>query len=153
VTLIAASLCLPLVDPPLEILPWQLCSGWIATKAVLESKPLADLDDANVLCFAGDASYSACACCHPAFFGKEKELAKAAIAPVCILPAKGDPMEDAKAILDEKPFADKCFFLRFDDHEHGFMAARGDYSKPEIAAAAGKGLEILANFFMQHMAS
>jgi protein XRP2 len=62
-------------------------------------------------------------------------------------------MEDAKAILDKKPFADKCFFLRFDDQEHGFMAARGDYSKPEIAAAAGKGLEILANFFTQRMAS
>jgi hypothetical protein len=29
--------------------------------------------------------------------------------------------------------------------EHGFMAARGDYSKPEIAPAAGKGLEILAS--------
>jgi hypothetical protein len=105
----------------------------------------------SMLWFAGDKTYSACACCHPVHFGKEVEFASAAVVPVCILPAQGDPMEDAKAVLEKKPFADKCFFKRFDDQRHGFMAARGDYSQPEVAAAAGKGLELLANFFHKNM--
>lgn len=66
---------------------------------------------------------------------------------MCFLPAKGDPMEDAKAELDKKPFADQCVYRRFDDQEHGFMAARGDWSDAKVAAAAGEGIELLGGFF------
>lgn len=99
------------------------------------------------VCVAGDATYKAIACCHPAFFGKDKELAEAAVSPVCIISTADDPLEAPKAILDNKPFASTCKYQRFDDQVHGFMAARGDYSKPEVAAAAGKGIAILVEFF------
>lgn len=96
---------------------------------------------------AGDPNYQASACCHPAFFGKDTQLAEAAASPVCIISTAEDPLEAPKAILDTKSFADKCRYQRFDDQVHGFMAARGDYSNPEVAAAAGKGIGILADFF------
>lgn len=104
------------------------------------------------LACAGEDAYCASACCHPAFFGKETALAEAATSPVCILPAKGDPMEDAQAVLQGKPFADKCLFRRFDDQEHGFMAARGEWEKPEVAKAAGEGIKLLVQFFNGAMA-
>lgn len=93
------------------------------------------------------------ACCHPAFFGKEAEYSEAAQVPVCMLPAEGDVIDDAKAVLEAKPFANKCVFQRFDDQVHGFLGARGDYSKPEVAAAAGKGIEILSSFFCSCIAA
>lgn len=96
---------------------------------------------------AGDGKFLGSACCHPAFFGKEIEFSQAAESPVCILAAEGDPMEDAKAVLEAKPFAEQCFFRRFDDQVHGFMAARGDYSDPTVAAAVGQGIQCLVDFF------
>jgi dienelactone hydrolase len=97
---------------------------------------------------AGDEAYQAVGCCHPAFFGKEQEFAAAAKAPACILPAEGDTdLAKAKAEFGKKPFADKCVYRRFDDQVHGFLAARGDYSKPEVADAAGEGIAILVDFF------
>jgi dienelactone hydrolase len=96
---------------------------------------------------AGDPALSAVACCHPAFFGKEKAYAEAARVPVCVLAADGDPMESVKEVLDAKPFADKCFYRRFDGQVHGFMAARGDFEKPEVAKAAADGVQCLADFF------
>jgi len=41
---------------------------------------------------------SAAAACHPAFFGKDKELAEKAQCPVALLPAKGDAMESLKEV-------------------------------------------------------
>jgi dienelactone hydrolase len=96
---------------------------------------------------AGDPAVSAVACCHPAFFGKEAEWSQAAQVPVCVLAADGDPMESVKEVLDTKPFADKCFYKRFHGQVHGFMAARGDFEKPEVAKAAAEGVQRLANFF------
>lgn len=93
------------------------------------------------------------ACCHPAFVGKEKEYAQAAQVPVCLLPAEADVIDDAKEVLDAKPFGSKCVYQRFDDQVHGFLGARGDYSKPEVAAAAGKAIEILSNFLSSCMAA
>jgi dienelactone hydrolase len=72
---------------------------------------------------AGDPSVKAVACCHPAFFGKEKEFAEAAKVPVCMLPAEGDNIDAAKEVLDAKPFADKCVYKHFDDQVHGFLGA------------------------------
>ena len=51
-------------------------------------------------------------------------------------------------VLDENPqIASKCVYQRFDEQEHGFMAARGDWSKPEVAGAATQGIQLLTNFF------
>lgn len=101
---------------------------------------------------AGDASFAANACCHPAFFGKEQDLAQKVTNPVCILPTKDDPMEDIKAVLDkDAAIGPKCFYRRYDDQEHGFLAARGDYKDPKVAEAAGKALEDLTGFFNANM--
>ena len=96
---------------------------------------------------AGDTDFKGVACCHPAFFGKEKEFAAAAQVPVCFLPSKDDPMDDPKAELDKKPFASQCFYHRFDEQMHGFMAGRGDFSDEKVSSAAGKGIELLNGFF------
>jgi hypothetical protein len=68
-----------------------------------------------------------------------------------MLPTKDDPMESIKEILDTKPYADKCYYQRFDDQEHGFLAARGDYKDEQVAKRAGEALQCLANFFESTM--
>ena len=69
--------------------------------------------------------FAAVACVHPAFFGQDDAFAKALKVPVCILPAKGDPMEKIKAVTDAKPFGPKCLYQRFDDQEHGARVVWG----------------------------
>ena len=70
---------------------------------------------------------------------------------MCLLSTKDDPMESIKDILDTKPFAAQCFYQRFDDQEHGFLAARGDYNKEDVAKRAGEALDCLASFFKKAM--
>lgn len=102
--------------------------------------------------FAGDTSFAANACCHPAFFEKEKDLAQKVKNPVCILPTKDDPMEGIKEILDkDESIGPKCFYRRYDDQEHGFLAARGEYKDPKVSEAAGKAIEDLTSFFKSNL--
>ena len=75
---------------------------------------------------------------HAAFFGKEKELAEKATNPICLLPTKDDPMEDVQQIMEKKDVASKCFFKRYDDQVHGFLAARGDFKDEQVAKRAGE---------------
>jgi hypothetical protein len=49
-----------------------------------------------------DASFSAAAGVHPAFFGRDKQLAEAVLCPVALLPAQGDAMESVKEVLDTR---------------------------------------------------
>uniref|UniRef100_A0A7S3QXW6 Dienelactone hydrolase domain-containing protein n=1 Tax=Dunaliella tertiolecta TaxID=3047 RepID=A0A7S3QXW6_DUNTE len=100
---------------------------------------------------SGEGLVSAAAGCHPAFFSKDKDLAAKVQCPVALLPAKGDPMESLKEVLDTKPFASSCLYQRFDNQQHGFMAARGDWSQPEIASEASKAVGILAEFFQKNL--
>jgi hypothetical protein len=50
-----------------------------------------------------------------------------------------------------RPFASRCVYKRYDDQVHGFCAARGDWSQPEVAAAAGEAIGILADFFNKNL--
>ncbi|KAK3249694.1 hypothetical protein CYMTET_40886 [Cymbomonas tetramitiformis] len=100
---------------------------------------------------AASERFSAAGCVHAAFFSQDKELAENVMCPLIVLPAEGDPMESVKEVLDTKPFASKCVYKRFDDQIHGFVAARGDWTKPEVAAAAGEAIGLLANFFNANM--
>lgn len=59
-----------------------------------------------------DPDIAACGCVHPAFFGHEKEFAEKLSSPLILLPAKGDPMESVKEVVDKKPFGDKCVYQR-----------------------------------------
>ncbi|KXZ55628.1 hypothetical protein GPECTOR_2g1178 [Gonium pectorale] len=101
-----------------------------------------------------DAStFSAVGGAHPALFGHDKELAQKLAVPVVLLPAKGDaPLEPIQHILDKKPFGSKCVYQRFDDQIHGFVAARGDWSQPDVAAAAGRAIEIMTHFLEKNLA-
>jgi dienelactone hydrolase len=98
-----------------------------------------------------DVQISAVGCVHAAFFGQEKTIAEQSQAPVIMLPAKGDPMEALKEVFDEKPYAAKCVYRRFDDQTHGFCAARGDWTKPEVAAAATEAIDLLSAFFDKNL--
>lgn len=45
----------------------------------------------------------------------------------------------------------KCVFRRYDDMVHGFCGARGDYSDPRVAAAAGEATAAVADFFINRL--
>jgi dienelactone hydrolase len=95
---------------------------------------------------AVDDRFSAVAGVHPSFVNAED--AQNAKVPVCLLPSKDEPpMDDVKAVLDTKPWADKVIWKRFDNMHHGFCAARGDWTVPEQAAAAAEALQLLVTFF------
>ena len=98
-----------------------------------------------------DAQFSAVGCVHPTFFGSDELFADQNQAPAIILPANGDPMESVKAVFDKKPYGPKCVYRRFDDQTHGFCAARGDWTKPEVAAAASEAIGLLAAFFKANL--
>ncbi|GLC70592.1 hypothetical protein PLESTF_001012100 [Pleodorina starrii] len=101
-----------------------------------------------------DAStFSACGGAHPALFGKDAELADKVACPVILLPAKGDaPTDVFQKKLESRPYGSKCVYQRFDDQTHGFVAARGDWSKPEVAEAAGKAIHLMTHFLKEAMA-
>lgn len=85
---------------------------------------------------ASDPDFGAAATAHPARV--DKALAAAVQCPLALFPAKGD-VPDAEEILEElkkKPFGDDCSLKRYDDQIHGFVAARGEWSKPEVKKAA-----------------
>lgn len=68
--------------------------------------------------------------------------------PVALLPSKDEapegPLMDA---LKATAFADKSILQRFDDMQHGWVAARGDWSDPQQAKRATEALQVLASFF------
>ena len=99
----------------------------------------------------GEGGFSAVACLHPSFFGTEEQLGEHLAVPICIIPAKDDPMEITQGICAGKPFAAKCKFQRFDHMMHGFMAARGDFNDAAVVKAVGEANGILAAFFEENL--
>jgi protein XRP2 len=96
---------------------------------------------------AEPGSFSAAGFCHPSWFGKEKERAADVKVPICCCSAAGDPLEAVQEVLEKTEVGSKCVYRRFGDMTHGYCAARGDFSKPEVAAAVGETLKILTEFF------
>ncbi|GIL52735.1 hypothetical protein Vafri_8489 [Volvox africanus] len=101
-----------------------------------------------------DAStFSGAGGAHPALFGKDAELAEKVSCPVVLLPAKGDASYEVfQKTLGSRPYGSKCVYQRFDDQTHGFVAARGDWSKPDVAEAAGKAIHLMTHFLKDAMA-
>ena len=62
-----------------------------------------------------------------------------------------DPMEEVQAVTETKPFATKCVYARFDDQQHGFCAARGDWSNENIASAATRAIGIMTQFCIDNL--
>eukprot|EP01121_Diplochlamys_sp_Union-15-3_P001378 TRINITY_DN111_c0_g1_i1.p1 TRINITY_DN111_c0_g1~~TRINITY_DN111_c0_g1_i1.p1 ORF type:complete len:243 (+),score=52.41 TRINITY_DN111_c0_g1_i1:54-782(+) len=97
---------------------------------------------------AKDANFYAVGLLHPSFVDASdiKELKS----PVICLPSKDEPdmlpfMESLKKVS-----GDKHYHQRFDDMQHGWCAARGDWSVPEQAKRATEAIELLANFFKKN---
>lgn len=102
---------------------------------------------------ASGLGVAAAALVHPSLFNRDAELAAAAACPVAVLAAKGDPLESIKAVFDARPdLAPRCVYRRYDGMTHGYMAARGDFAAPEVAAAVGESIELLAGFFKAALA-
>lgn len=96
---------------------------------------------------AAGGTFSAVGGAHPSLFGKDAELASTLPCPVILLPAKGDAdVAKVKGVMDATPYGPKCVYQRFDDQVHGFVAARGDWDKPEVAAAATQAINLMTDF-------
>ncbi|PNW72164.1 hypothetical protein CHLRE_16g679750v5 [Chlamydomonas reinhardtii] len=99
-----------------------------------------------------ETTFSGVGGAHPALFGHDLDYTEKVQCPVVLLPAQGDAdTAPIKKILDRRPYGSKCVYQRFDDQTHGFVAARGDWTKPEVAAAAGKAIGIMADFLKHAM--
>ncbi|EFJ49549.1 hypothetical protein VOLCADRAFT_89871 [Volvox carteri f. nagariensis] len=99
------------------------------------------------------ATFSGAGGAHPALFGKDADLAEKVACPVILLPAKGDASYEVfQKALGSRPYGNKCVYQRFDDQVHGFVAARGDWSDPAVAAAAGKAIHLMTHFLTEVMA-
>jgi hypothetical protein len=55
-------------------------------------------------------------------------------------------------VTDGQPWAERCVFKRYEDQTHGFCAARGNWTRPEVAAGATDAVERLAQFFTANLA-
>jgi hypothetical protein len=53
--------------------------------------------------------------------------------------------------MKDKPFAKKNFQKRFVDMDHGFAAARGDWSKELIMTRVNEAIAITAKFFKDNL--
>ena len=96
---------------------------------------------------ADPSTFSAAGFCHPSWFGKEKERAAEVKVPVCCCSAAGDPLETVQEVLDKTDLGSKCVYRRFGDMTHGYCAARGDFSKPEVIEAVGETLKLLTELY------
>lgn len=97
---------------------------------------------------AADPTFVAVGCAHPSLPGGGAVLAEKMQAPIIMLPTERDPMEQVQAVLDKRGLGAKSVFTReFNNQVHGFMGARGNYSDPHVAAAAGKGVKMMVEFF------
>lgn len=99
-----------------------------------------------------DSTFSAVGGGHPSLFGQDQALSEGLKCPVILLSAKGDPMESVKAVTDTLPIGSKCVFQRFDDMEHGFLAARGQWTDAKIAARATEAIDIFVSFLKANLA-
>mmetsp|Transcript_9609 Transcript_9609/g.27518 ORF Transcript_9609/g.27518 Transcript_9609/m.27518 type:complete len:251 (+) Transcript_9609:118-870(+) len=101
----------------------------------------------------GSAVGAVC-CAHPSFGilpDEGADMTQGLQCPMALLPAHGDNIEKVQKALEGKPFAGKCVVKEFPDQAHGFMAARGDFSDPKVAAAAAEGAEIFAKFLKDNL--
>jgi len=92
---------------------------------------------------------AAAASCHPSFL--TAELAGAVPVPMAFLLSRDEaPMEDVKAVLDKKPFADRCVWERYDD-VHGWTGARLDLGDAAQVARAEQAYAVVAKFFAANL--
>lgn len=104
-------------------------------------------------CSQEGGPFLACAGLHPSLFGKTREYAEGLLTPVALVSAKGDPLEEVQEVMDARPaLGPKCVWRRFDDMQHGFCAARGDFSNPAICKRVEETVQLLTGFFNANVA-
>jgi len=87
---------------------------------------------------------------HPS--GVEIEEADRVNCPVILLPSRDEiNLLPFRNKVLEKHGAGKAKHLRFDNMNHGFCAARGDFSKPDVRNAVDEVIRLLAEFFCEHL--
>ncbi|RCI04753.1 hypothetical protein CU098_008397 [Rhizopus stolonifer] len=85
---------------------------------------------------------------HPSFV--DVKDAEKAGAPILAIPSKNEPdMTEYMQILSKKPFGALCKHVRFDDQDHGFCAARGNYADEQNAKRANEAIQMTAQFFTE----
>ncbi|KAJ2507776.1 hypothetical protein GGI11_005898 [Coemansia sp. RSA 2049] len=78
----------------------------------------------------------------------EKKDFENAAGPILLLPTKDEPdFTESFAIAKAKPFGETSYMERFDNQIHGFCAARGDFSKPEVSGDVNKAIQMTVGFF------
>ncbi|KAJ1907333.1 hypothetical protein LPJ81_000815 [Coemansia sp. IMI 209127] len=88
---------------------------------------------------------------HPSML--EKEDFEEAAGPILLLPTKDEAdFTEFFAIAKAKPFGEASYHERFDNQIHGFCAARGDFSKPEVIGDVNKAIQLTAGFFKKTLA-
>ncbi|OLY82706.1 putative AIM2 family protein [Smittium mucronatum] len=95
---------------------------------------------------AHDSFYLGGALVHPSLL--ELSDFENAQAPMIILPSsyERDFTQDYK-VLTSKTFGSLCYLQRFDDMEHGWCAARGDWSDPRVASRANEAFRAVVTGF------
>ncbi|KAI8975486.1 Alpha/Beta hydrolase protein [Mycotypha africana] len=85
---------------------------------------------------------------HPSFV--DVKDAEKAGAPILAIPSKDEPdMTEYMEVLYKKPFGKQCKHVRFDDMQHGFCAARGDYNDKLNAQRANEAIRLTADFYTE----
>ncbi|KAH8547499.1 Alpha/Beta hydrolase protein [Umbelopsis sp. PMI_123] len=98
-----------------------------------------------------DSYYSAASLIHPSMFTLED--ADAAQAPLLLIPAQNDPdFTEFMERLSRYPFGDKCKHVRFDDVQHGFAAALGNWEEGSLdKERATEAIQLTLDFFAEHV--
>ncbi|KAJ1665431.1 hypothetical protein IW140_003401 [Coemansia sp. RSA 1813] len=88
---------------------------------------------------------------HPSML--EKEDFEEAAGPILLLPTKDEAdFTEFFAIAKAKPFGEASYQERFNNQTHGFCAARGDFSKPEVVSDVNKAIQLTVGFFKKTLA-
>ncbi|KAI9311597.1 dienelactone hydrolase [Dichotomocladium elegans] len=83
---------------------------------------------------------------HPSFV--DVADARAAASPVLVIATRSEPdMTDYMELLYKKPFGANCQIHRFDDVEHGFCAARGDWTNETVKKRVNETFQLVITFF------
>jgi len=73
------------------------------------------------------------------------------VAPMYLLPSRGEAnMLPFYMVLQQK-FGNNCGHRRFDDMNHGFAGARGNFSDPLNVLRVGEVIDIIGNFFNKNL--
>ncbi|KAM0798098.1 Alpha/Beta hydrolase protein [Usnea florida] len=99
------------------------------------------------LACGSDTPFAAAVSTHPAMV--DPKDGPTITIPYCLLPSKDEDKDAVKAFADAIKV--EKYVETFGDMPHGWMAARGDLTKPEIKEGYKRGYETVLNFFHKYL--